>query len=126
MHAFLRVREKERLPLDVDAPGGTDTTWARLYLCLRCGFGEEAVQVASQCRDLLPINARLPDVLRGWLGMGGAGGWTAGQALWMAQECDRLLRDRAALTRSPGLRYKLLVCAALSGDASVADACIKV
>ena len=32
-------------PLDFDAPGGLDTSWQRIFLCLRCGFHQEALQV---------------------------------------------------------------------------------
>ena len=43
--AFLRAKEKERGPLDFDVPGGADTTWQRIYLCLRSGFDAEALEV---------------------------------------------------------------------------------
>ena len=51
MQAFLRVREKDAGPLDFDAPGGADTLWQRIYLCLRSGFYAEAIEVR---------NARVP------------------------------------------------------------------
>ena len=43
--AYLRLKEKDRGPLDFDAPGGADTTWQLIYLCLRSGFEAEAVEV---------------------------------------------------------------------------------
>ena len=43
--AFLRVKEKDRGPLDFDVPGGGDTTWQRVYLCLRSGYDAEAIEV---------------------------------------------------------------------------------
>ena len=43
--AFLRVKEKDRGPLDFDVPGGADTTWQRVYLCLRSGYDTEAIEV---------------------------------------------------------------------------------
>lgn len=43
--AFLRAKEKERGPLDFDVAGGADTTWQRIYLCLRSGFDAEALEV---------------------------------------------------------------------------------
>ena len=43
--AFLRVKEKDRGPLDFDAPGGGDTTWQRVYMCLRSGYDTEAIEV---------------------------------------------------------------------------------
>ncbi len=46
VQAFLRVREKDAGPLDFDLPGGADTTWHRIYLCLRSGFHKEAVEVS--------------------------------------------------------------------------------
>lgn len=45
VNAFLRVKEKDRGALDFDQPGGVDTTWQRIYCCLRAGFHAEAVQV---------------------------------------------------------------------------------
>jgi hypothetical protein len=43
--AYLRVRERDAA-LDFDAPGGggVDTSWQRVFLCLRSGFGQEALQ----------------------------------------------------------------------------------
>lgn len=51
VQAFLRIREKDAGPLDFDSPGGVDTTWHRIYLCLRSGFHKEAVEV-SICRSV--------------------------------------------------------------------------
>ena len=45
MHAFLRLREKDSGPLDLDTPGGFDTTWHRVFFCLRSGFYQEAMEV---------------------------------------------------------------------------------
>ncbi len=45
VQAFLRVREADAGPLDFDAPGGADTAWQRVYLCLRSGFHAEALEV---------------------------------------------------------------------------------
>ncbi len=50
VQAFLRVREKERGPLDFDQPGGVDTTWQRIYCCLRAGFHGEALQASQRLR----------------------------------------------------------------------------
>lgn len=47
VQAFLRVKEKERGPLDFDQPGGVDTTWQRIYCCLRAGFHAEALQASG-------------------------------------------------------------------------------
>lgn len=50
--AFLRVREKDRGPLDFDVPGGAETTWQRVYICLRSGFDTEALEVLTpRCSD---------------------------------------------------------------------------
>jgi nuclear pore complex protein Nup93 len=46
IHAFLRVKERDRGPADFDQPGGIETTWQRIYLCLRAGYTEEALQLA--------------------------------------------------------------------------------
>ena len=45
LRAFLRVKLAGKGPLDFDAPGGLDTTWQRIFLCLRCGYHQEALQV---------------------------------------------------------------------------------
>ena len=50
VHAFLRLREKDSGSLDLDMPGGFDTTGHRVFFCLRSGFYQEAVEV---CRALL-------------------------------------------------------------------------
>lgn len=44
--AFLRLKEKDVGPLDFDAPGGLDTTWHRVFFCLRSGFQAEALEVS--------------------------------------------------------------------------------
>ena len=49
--AYLRLKEKDRAPLDFDAPGGADTTWQLIYLCLRSGFEAEAVAVRRSPRS---------------------------------------------------------------------------
>ena len=45
LRAYLRVKLAGKGPLDFDAPGGLDTSWQRIFLCLRCGFHQEALQV---------------------------------------------------------------------------------
>lgn len=45
VYAYLRLREKDAGPLDFDSPGGADTTWHRIFLCLRAGYQQEAVEV---------------------------------------------------------------------------------
>lgn len=53
IQAFLRIREKDAGPLDFDSPGGVDTTWHRIYLCLRSGFYKEAVEVSCPLCKIL-------------------------------------------------------------------------
>ena len=45
VRAYLRVTDSARGPLDFDSPGGVDTLWQRIFLCLRCGFHQEALEV---------------------------------------------------------------------------------
>lgn len=64
VHAFLRVKEKEKAPFDFDRVGtsssaGTDTTWMRLYNCLRAGFIAEARQMCAK--------ENYPPLVRRWL-----------------------------------------------------------
>ena len=47
VQAYLRLREHDLGPLDFDTPGGIDTTWHRIYLCLRSAFYPEAIEVRS-------------------------------------------------------------------------------
>ena len=50
--AFLRLRERDTA-LDFDTPGGgADTSWQRVFLCLRSGFYSEAVQVPCSMRSV--------------------------------------------------------------------------
>lgn len=44
---YRQLQEKDRGPLDFDQPGGVDTTWQRVYVCLRAGFLPEAAQVSQ-------------------------------------------------------------------------------
>lgn len=59
--AFLRVKEKDRGPLDFDVPGGADTTWQRVYLCLRSGYDTEAIEVL-----IIPHRKHSPSLLIIW------------------------------------------------------------
>lgn len=43
----MRVKLGAREGLDFDVPGGQDTTWIRIWLCLRAGFNAEAMQVGA-------------------------------------------------------------------------------
>jgi hypothetical protein len=52
--AFLRIREKDSGPLDFDTQGGIDTTWHRIYLCLRSGFHQEALEVQPPAMRICP------------------------------------------------------------------------
>ena len=45
IYAFLRLRQKDAAPLDFDSPSGLDTTWQRIFFCLRSGYYQEAVEV---------------------------------------------------------------------------------
>ena len=48
VQAYLRMREKDAGPLDFDNPGGLETTWHRIFLCLRSAYKQEALEVCSQ------------------------------------------------------------------------------
>lgn len=50
MRAFLRVILAARGPLDFDAAGGADTLWHRIFLYLRSGFHQEALEVSPVLR----------------------------------------------------------------------------
>jgi nuclear pore complex protein Nup93 len=62
--AYLRITEKDSGPLDFDSPGGMETTWQRIYLLLRCGFQQEAVEVRQSCVIVrLTITATVPRLI---------------------------------------------------------------
>lgn len=50
IQAFLRVKLADQGVLDFDG-GMLDTTWQRIYLCLRSGFHQEALEIASESAD---------------------------------------------------------------------------
>ena len=48
IQAFLRVVDRDLgTALDFDQPGGADTSWQRIYYCLRSGYFDEALQACS-------------------------------------------------------------------------------
>ena len=57
VHAFLRVKNQDvSTALDFDSPTGTDTSWQRIFCCLRSGFIAEAVEVRSVPQQLQHTN----------------------------------------------------------------------
>ena len=50
IQAFLRIVDRDLgAMLDFDQPGGADTSWQRIYYCLRSGYNDEALQVRAAC-----------------------------------------------------------------------------
>ena len=48
IQAFLRIVDRDLgTMLDFDQPGGADTSWQRIYYCLRSGYNDEALQVPA-------------------------------------------------------------------------------
>ena len=46
VQAFLRVKNQDiAATMDFDAPTGVDTTWQRIFCCLRSGYTQEALEV---------------------------------------------------------------------------------
>lgn len=137
VHAFLRVREKERGALDFDQPGGADTTWPRLYTCLRAGFFTEAMQVAKSMHD--SSGGGTPRASAGLTFGGGGGGHRDISALiaeWIdggnaplvgegfavaIAEAERLLRDTTLRGRDQYASYRIMIYALLAGSNRVAD-----
>jgi len=83
VQAYLRLREHDQGPLDFDTPGGVDTTWHRIYLCLRSAFYLEAIEVLH----FLPVMEAL------CVGHGFAKDYSTGDAvtgiLCLMQDCKR-------------------------------------
>lgn len=45
--AFLRVKNQDvAAAMDFDTPAGIDTTWQRIFCCLRSGYTQEALEVS--------------------------------------------------------------------------------
>jgi nuclear pore complex protein Nup93 len=131
VQAFLRVKEKDRSPLDFDQPGGADTTWLRIFTALRAGFTAEAVSVARAAGEGGPATPRaaaaaaaprdLPRLLQEWADGGGRPlRGEAGAAA--AAEAERLLRDKAARGREHHLPHRVAIYAILAGSNRALDA----
>ncbi|KAL4437959.1 hypothetical protein ABPG77_004180 [Micractinium sp. CCAP 211/92] len=128
VNAFLRVKEKDRGALDFDQPGGVDTTWMRIYCCLRAGFHAEAAQVAKGVREVTTPRAGASSDLAAQLAAWAEGGCRplGGEAgAHLAAECDRLLRDKAARQRHAFYAQRAMVHALLSGYNRGAEAVVK-
>eukprot|EP00887_Chlorella_sp_A99_P000841 scaffold5.g841.t1 len=138
VNAFLRVKEKDRGPLDFDQPGGLDTTWRRVYTCLRAGFLAEAAQVglvwgggevARGSRDV-PSTPRasgggaasdFAGMLQEWAD-GGCRPLSGEHAAALAAEADRLLRDKSAgRARQPFHAHRVACHALLAGANRAAE-----
>jgi nuclear pore complex protein Nup93 len=131
LHAFLRVKERERGPFDFDQqPGGLDTTWLRTYTCLRAGYVEEALSVIKGAGSSggggtpRAADAAFANYLKSWI-EGGQKPLTGEAAAALAAECERLLRDRSARHRAPFHAHKIMSHALLAGAARAADAIMK-
>jgi hypothetical protein len=128
VNAFVRVKEKERGALDFDQPGGVDTTWQRIYCCLRAGFHAEASQVAKNARELATPRAGASDLAQQvaqW-GEGGCRPLGGDAGAHLSAECERLLRDKSARQRHPFSAQRAMVHALLSGNNRAAEAVVKV
>ncbi|KAK9812585.1 hypothetical protein WJX73_010575 [Symbiochloris irregularis] len=126
VRAYLRIRESARAPLDFDSAGGADTLWQRIFLCLRCGFHQEALEEARPLvRDVGGHGGSFEGLVREWVGRDGH--LTGTSATIMASECVRLLGSAdAASARAPAFQYKLLVYTLLSGNRITAEQVMQV
>lgn len=52
VQAYITVKMSGRGPLDFQQPGGLDTTWQQVYLCLRNGWLEPARRAAAAAHDM--------------------------------------------------------------------------
>lgn len=127
VNAFLRVKEKDRGALDFDQPGGVDTSWMRVYCCLRAGFHAEAVQVAKGMREVMTPRAGASDLashLSAWA-EGGCRPLGGEAAAHLSAECDRLMRDKSARQRHAFSAQRAMVHALLAGCKRGAEAVAK-
>lgn len=135
VHAYLRVREKERGLLDFDQPGGVDTFWLRIFTCMRAGFTTEAVAVAlgtaghdaATPRAAAGAGAPGRDVglaLQEWAD-GGCRPLSGDAASGALAEAERLLRDKLARGREPHFPHRVMIYALLSGSNRSADAVLR-
>lgn len=126
VQAYLRVREKARGTLDFDQPGGADTCWLRIYVCLRAGFLAEAVAVARAAHEG-PATPRvaaprdLSAMLQEWMD-GGCRPLSGESGAAALAECERLSRDKTAREREPHLPHRIAIYALLAGSNRSVDA----
>ena len=139
LQAYLRVKEKARAPLDFDQPGGADTSYLRIFTCLRAGFLSEAVAVARVARDggsgggggvstprafssaAASPSRDLPGMLQEWID-GGCRPLSGDSGAAALAECERLVRDKTARGREVHLAHRIAIFALLAGSNRSVDA----
>ncbi|GAX79377.1 hypothetical protein CEUSTIGMA_g6819.t1 [Chlamydomonas eustigma] len=124
VQAFIQVKYGSKGPLDFQQPGGQDTSWIQVYFSMRNGWHDCARRAAERVADLSLSRAGgelgLKGLLDEWLRNGGK--LSDRSSGLLARECERMLRDKAALKAQLRSPYMALVCALLSGDNRSVDA----
>jgi len=127
IEAYLRVKEKNLGALDFDSPGGIDTTWARIYFCLRAGYTKEALDIVE--KKLKPeqyVSGSPSEWVKEWIedGCRPLIGDKASSAL---AECEKILASNQPYTQgrssSTEMRnhYIAAICALAAGSVRCAD-----
>mmetsp|Transcript_10427 Transcript_10427/g.20614 ORF Transcript_10427/g.20614 Transcript_10427/m.20614 type:complete len:791 (+) Transcript_10427:141-2513(+) len=118
VEAYLRVKEKNRGPLDFDSPGGVDTVWARIYFCLRAGYTKEAKDIIA-LKVKHDYSSSAGEWIEEWID-GGCKPLTGEMAATALAESEKLLASshgEGELRQS----YMAAVCALAAGSARCAD-----
>mmetsp|Transcript_19713 Transcript_19713/g.59561 ORF Transcript_19713/g.59561 Transcript_19713/m.59561 type:complete len:809 (-) Transcript_19713:69-2495(-) len=124
VHAFLRVKNQDvSTTLDFDSPTGTDTSWQRIFCCLRSGFSAEALEVAQSSAASTagrPGGKDFAGHLSEWLRNGGR--LPARSAAALAPEVERVLREGRDVRRRPPFWAHRAAChVLLAADRRLAD-----
>eukprot|EP00879_Flechtneria_rotunda_P017063 GHRR01017870.1.p1 GENE.GHRR01017870.1~~GHRR01017870.1.p1 ORF type:complete len:730 (+),score=267.93 GHRR01017870.1:831-3020(+) len=126
VQAYLAVRFRDKGTLDLQAPGGLDTTWAQVYYSLRAGWIDVALKAAERAVDVTQSrasNISVKQLLQHWLQ--DAAGFRQKHGARMVQECERLLQGYSHKQSQLKQDYQLLVYALLAGDNRSVDSLIK-
>mmetsp|Transcript_26955 Transcript_26955/g.58903 ORF Transcript_26955/g.58903 Transcript_26955/m.58903 type:complete len:850 (+) Transcript_26955:117-2666(+) len=123
VQAYIQVKYGSSGALDFQQPGGHDTSWMQVYFCLRNGWHDAARRAAERTHDVSMARlgeAGFKGLLDEWLRSSGR--LSDRSAALLARECERLLRDKAALKGQIRYPYMVLLCALLAGDNRAVDA----
>eukprot|EP00878_Enallax_costatus_P026786 GHUV01028785.1.p1 GENE.GHUV01028785.1~~GHUV01028785.1.p1 ORF type:complete len:713 (+),score=229.05 GHUV01028785.1:118-2256(+) len=122
VQAYLAVKFRDKGTLDIQAPGGLDTTWTQVYYALRAGMTEVALKSAERAVDITQSRAgagSIKQLLQHWLQ--DPDGFRRQNAPRMMQECERLLQGYSQKQNQLKQDYQVLIYSLLAGDSRSVD-----